>query len=134
MSAPAARRDVVLTVLRRVGGGVTVPELIYKTGFAESEGRRRVVRAGGAGARGAVVMDRRQGLGMSVTSLTARRLGRDSAEAWLSKRDLARTLGFSARWVERRVAEGMPCERFGARLRFQRGPCEAWLRDQGRAA
>lgn len=37
MSAPAARRDVVLTVLRRVGGGVTVPELVYKTGFAESE-------------------------------------------------------------------------------------------------
>jgi len=32
VSAPAARRDVVLTVLRRVGGGVTVPELVYKTG------------------------------------------------------------------------------------------------------
>lgn len=67
---------------------------------------------------------------MSVTSLTARRLERDSDEAWLSKRDLARAFGFSTRWVDRRVAEGMPCARFGARLRFQRGPCEAWLRDR----
>lgn len=40
---------------------------------------------------------------MSVTSLTARRLERDSDEAWLSKRDLARAFGFSTRWVDRRV-------------------------------
>jgi len=30
-------REVVLTVLRRVGGGVTVPELAHKTGLAESD-------------------------------------------------------------------------------------------------
>jgi hypothetical protein len=49
-------------------------------------------------------------------------------EPWLSKQEVAQHLGFSVRWVELRVQEGMPCERFGARLRFQRTPVEAWLR------
>lgn len=49
-------------------------------------------------------------------------------EPWLSKQEVAEHLGFSIRWVELRVQEGMPCERFGARLRFQRTPVEAWLR------
>ena len=49
-------------------------------------------------------------------------------EPWLSKQEMAQHLGFSTRWVELRVQEGMPCERFGARLRFQRIPVEGWLR------
>lgn len=50
-------------------------------------------------------------------------------EPWLTKQELARHLGFSPRWVELRVREGMPCERFGARLRFQRTPVEQWLKE-----
>lgn len=49
-------------------------------------------------------------------------------EPWLTKGELARCLGFSIRWVELRVREGMPCERFGARLRFQRTLVEKWLK------
>lgn len=50
-------------------------------------------------------------------------------EPWLTKQELAKHLGFSPRWVELRVREGMPCERFGARLRFQRTPVEQWLKE-----
>lgn len=49
-------------------------------------------------------------------------------EPWLTKQELARHLGFSLRWVELRVREGMPCERFGSRLRFQRTDVEKWLK------
>lgn len=49
-------------------------------------------------------------------------------EAWLTKQEMAEYLGFSPRWVEMRVREGMPCERFGSRLRFQRTPVEKWLK------
>jgi excisionase family DNA binding protein len=49
-------------------------------------------------------------------------------ESWLSKQEMAEHLGFSTRWVELRIQEGMPCERFGARLRLQRAPVEEWLR------
>lgn len=50
-------------------------------------------------------------------------------EPWLTKQELAKYLGFSPRWVELRVRDGMPCERFGARLRFQRTPVEQWLKE-----
>lgn len=50
-------------------------------------------------------------------------------EPWLTKQELARYLGFSLRWVELRVREGMPCERFGSRLRFQRTEVEQWLKE-----
>ena len=63
----------------------------------------------------------------------ARRLRIDS-EPWLAKRDLAAALGFSVRWVEYRVAEGMPHKVFGGRLRFQRSAVEAWLEDRERKA
>jgi excisionase family DNA binding protein len=49
-------------------------------------------------------------------------------EPWLTKQELATHLGFSLRWVELRVREGMPCERFGSRLRFQRTEVEQWLK------
>lgn len=48
-------------------------------------------------------------------------------EPWLSKRDLAAHLGFSVRWIEYRVADGMPYKRIGGRLRFQLTSVEAWL-------
>jgi hypothetical protein len=57
-------------------------------------------------------------------------------EAWLSKRDIAAHLGFSVRWVEYRVADGMPHKVLGGRLRFQRSAVEQWLdhREQRRRA
>ena len=48
-------------------------------------------------------------------------------EPWMTKQRLAATLGCSVRWLEYRVAEGMPHRVFGGRLRFQRGVVEAWL-------
>ncbi len=66
-----------------------------------------------------------------VVSLSARRAERDATEElWLSKHDLGRALGFSTRSVDRWVAAGLPCERFGSRLRFQRSVVQAWLREQ----
>jgi predicted DNA-binding transcriptional regulator AlpA len=55
---------------------------------------------------------------------------RAGVEPWLSKQQLAAHLGFSVRWVELRVREGMPCERWGNRLRFRASEVEAWLKEQ----
>jgi hypothetical protein len=63
--------------------------------------------------------------------MTARLLrfpGPLAVEPWLSKREIATHLRFSVRWVELRVNEGMPCERWGGRLRFRASEVEAWLR------
>lgn len=65
-----------------------------------------------------------------VVSLAAHRAARSTDEAWLSKHDIGRALGFSTRTVDRWVAKGLPCVRFGSRLRFQRSVVEAWLREQ----
>lgn len=51
-------------------------------------------------------------------------------EPWLSKQQLAGHLGFSVRWVELRVRDGMPCERFRGRLRFRASDVEAWLKEE----
>ena len=48
-------------------------------------------------------------------------------EPWLSKKQIADHFGFSVRWVEYRVAEGMPHTVIGGRLRFRVSECEAWL-------
>lgn len=55
-------------------------------------------------------------------------------EPWMSKRDLAHHLGFSIRWIEYRITEGMPHRTIGGRVRFQRSVVEAWLteHDQSR--
>jgi predicted DNA-binding transcriptional regulator AlpA len=55
---------------------------------------------------------------------------RDGTERWLTKQQIAHILGFSARWIEYRVAEDMPCRRMGGRLRFQRSVVERWLADR----
>jgi len=49
-------------------------------------------------------------------------------EAWLPKRRIAEFYGYSVRWVERQVANGMPCRRIGGQLRFQLTPVDAWIR------
>ena len=48
-------------------------------------------------------------------------------EPELSKRQLAQWFGFSTRWVELRVREGMPSRMQGNRRRFLLSECEAWL-------
>ncbi len=50
-------------------------------------------------------------------------------EPWLNKRQLAAHLGFSARWVDYRVAEGMPSHVFGRRRRFRLSEVERWLEE-----
>ena len=67
-----------------------------------------------------------------VVSLAAYRHQRTGTEPWMTKPQLAAHLGFSTRWVEYRVAEGMPHARFGGRLRFQASAVEDWLSRQPR--
>jgi excisionase family DNA binding protein len=65
-----------------------------------------------------------------VVSLEHERMMRRAREPWCTKQELAEHLGFSVRWVELRVREGMPARRMGQRLRFQISAVEAWL-EQG---
>ncbi len=55
---------------------------------------------------------------------------RPGAEPWLTKRQLAAHLGYSTRWIELQVKDGMPCERWGGRLRFQVPAVEGWLKER----
>jgi hypothetical protein len=48
-------------------------------------------------------------------------------EPELSKRQVAQWFGFSTRWVELRVREGMPSRMRGNRRRFLLSECKAWL-------
>jgi excisionase family DNA binding protein len=48
-------------------------------------------------------------------------------ERWLTKQQLAAHLGYSTRWVEYRIHEGMPHERLGRRMRFRASDVETWL-------
>lgn len=48
-------------------------------------------------------------------------------EPELSKRQVAQRFGFSTRWVELRVREGMPSRMRGSQRRFLLSECEAWL-------
>jgi hypothetical protein len=73
------------------------------------------------------------GVGMGqLVSFDHERMGRRGREPWCTKQELAEHLGFSVRWVELRVREGMPARRMGQRLRFQISAVEAWL-DQEQA-
>lgn len=73
---------------------------------------------------------------MNVASLDEARRFRAGNEPWLTKREIADTLGFSVRWIEYRVTEGLPHKTIGGRLRFQRTEVEAWLdaREEKRTA
>ena len=65
-----------------------------------------------------------------VVNLEQERRIRRGREPWCTKQELADHLGFSVRWVELRVREGMPTRRMGQRLRFQMSAVEAWLVEQ----
>lgn len=58
----------------------------------------------------------------------------DWTEPFITKAELANHMGFSVRWVERRVREGMPHHRVGGRLRFQRSQAVAWLMEHEEAS
>lgn len=44
--------------------------------------------------------------------------------------ELMERFGFSERWWRYRIAEGMPCHRWGGGLRFDRDEVAAWLDDR----
>lgn len=52
---------------------------------------------------------------------------RSDWEPELSKRQLAQRLGYSTRWVELRVREGMPSRIQGNQRRFLASECVEWL-------
>ena len=67
--------------------------------------------------------------GCSMEGENAERNGQSTEpEAWLPKRRIAEFYGYSVRWVERQVANGMPCRRIGGQLRFQLTPVDSWIR------
>lgn len=68
--------------------------------------------------------------GAEVVSFEHEWMVRRGREPWCTKQELAEHLGFSLRWVELRVREGMPARRMGQRLRFQISAVEAWLDEQ----
>jgi predicted DNA-binding transcriptional regulator AlpA len=49
-------------------------------------------------------------------------------EPLLSKKQLAAHYGFSTRWVELRVNEGMPSALIGGRRRFKLSEIDHWLK------
>ncbi len=51
-------------------------------------------------------------------------------EPEVSKRQLAERLGYSTRWVELRVREGMPSRMVGAQRRFRASDVEQWLKEK----
>jgi hypothetical protein len=53
------------------------------------------------------------------------------AELWLTKRELARALGVSVRWIELRMAEGLPHRKIAGKRVFQLTASETWLRRRG---
>jgi excisionase family DNA binding protein len=69
-------------------------------------------------------------VGARVFDFALERQRRSGTEPWLSKRQIAEHVGFSVRWIELRVAEGMPHRRMGNRLRFQRSTVEDWLEER----
>ena len=58
---------------------------------------------------------------MSVTQL----------EPWLDKKGLADHLGCGTRWIEARLAEGMPSAMIAGRRKFRATEVESWLERAG---
>lgn len=51
----------------------------------------------------------------------------------MSKRQVAGYFGYSTRWVELRVREGMPSQMIGGHRKFRLSECEVWLMEKGAA-
>lgn len=52
-------------------------------------------------------------------------------EPWLTKADLAEHLGCSVRWIESRIADGLPCATIAGRRKFKASEAEEWLEREG---
>jgi hypothetical protein len=52
-------------------------------------------------------------------------------EPWLDKRTLAAHLGCKVRWLEYRMAEGMPHAFIAGRIKFRASAVEPWLKEHG---
>ena len=52
-------------------------------------------------------------------------------EPWLAKAQLAEYLACSERWIECRMAEGMPHATIAGRIKFKVSEVEAWLEENG---
>ena len=50
------------------------------------------------------------------------------SERWLSKREVAEHYGFSVRWVEIQIGQGMPSRLIGGQRRLRLSEVDAWLR------
>jgi hypothetical protein len=57
--------------------------------------------------------------------------GNDVADLWIPKKQLAKQLGVSVRWLDYRVAEGLPHREIAGRLVFRLPQVESWLRTRG---
>lgn len=57
--------------------------------------------------------------------------GGDVAELWLPKKEVARRLGVSVRWLDYRIAEGLPHRAIAGRVVFRLPTVEGWLRTRG---
>lgn len=52
-------------------------------------------------------------------------------EKWMTKAELAEHLGCGVRWIEMRVAEGMPSALIASRRKFKASEVEPWLERAG---
>jgi hypothetical protein len=52
-------------------------------------------------------------------------------EPWLGKAQLAEHLACSERWIELRMADGMPYAKIAGRIKFKPSEVEAWLAANG---
>jgi hypothetical protein len=55
-------------------------------------------------------------------------------ERWLSKREVADHYGFSVRWVEIQIGQGMPARMIGGQRRMRLSEVQGWLQAAGRRA
>ncbi len=52
-------------------------------------------------------------------------------EPWLDKKGLGDYLACSERWIEERMAEGMPHVKIAGRIKFKASEIEPWLEEKG---
>lgn len=52
-------------------------------------------------------------------------------EPWLDKRGIADHLGCKVRWIEYRMAEGLPHAMIAGRIKFRASEVERWLESNG---
>jgi excisionase family DNA binding protein len=66
-------------------------------------------------------------------AMTLHGLPPSTPEPYLTRKQVAERMGLSLSTIDRFIAEGAPCERFGMRaVRFQWSQIIAWARERGR--